>query len=229
MLVKHMILKISIFLMLCFSFVSFAQQNPPPHNPPYPNVWWAAVPEKDAASWEILPQRAKYGEVILSKRTELGILSNFAATPFTFRGKRYASVEGFWQATKYPEILKDSKGAQIEDKRVSSRVTWPHTRSEVEGMTAFEAKRAGDLASENMTKLGIDWVSFAGKKMTYKQTGESEFYLLIVEAMKAKLEQNPPVKKILEATGSLVLRPDHVPGPAELKAWQYHDIWMSLR
>ena len=43
------------------------------------------------------------GEVILSKRNELGLLSNFAATPFTFKGKRYASLEGFWQMMKYPE------------------------------------------------------------------------------------------------------------------------------
>ena len=49
----------------------------------YPVHWWAAVPESQRASWEILPQAAKPGEVILSKRNELGILSNFSATPFT--------------------------------------------------------------------------------------------------------------------------------------------------
>jgi len=63
----------------------------------YPAHWWAPVAEDQKASWEVLPQAARPGEVILSKRNELGILSNFAATPFTFRGKRYASVEGFWQ------------------------------------------------------------------------------------------------------------------------------------
>src|SRR5579862_950206 len=66
----------------------------------YPPYWWAPVPENQKASWEILPQAAGPGEVILSKRNELGILSNFAATPFTFRGRRYASVEGFWQMMK---------------------------------------------------------------------------------------------------------------------------------
>ena len=59
---------------------------------------------KDGApSWEILPQEARPGEVILSKRHELGLLSNFAPTPFTFHGKRYASLEGFWQMMLYPE------------------------------------------------------------------------------------------------------------------------------
>jgi hypothetical protein len=40
----------------------------------YPAAWWAPVPRESAASWEILPQDAGPGEVILSKRTELGIL-----------------------------------------------------------------------------------------------------------------------------------------------------------
>src|SRR5436190_1259098 len=63
----------------------------------YPAKWWEPAPNKGAPSWEILPQEAKPGEVILSKRNELGLLSNFAATPFEFHGKRYASLEGFWQ------------------------------------------------------------------------------------------------------------------------------------
>jgi len=69
----------------------------------YPAHWWAAVPKDGAPSWEILPQEAGPGEVILSKRHELGLLSNFAATPFIFRGKHYASLEGFWQMMLYPE------------------------------------------------------------------------------------------------------------------------------
>ncbi len=225
--VKDMILKAIIVLASLFSFVTNAQQNPPPHNPPYPLEWWAPVDEKTAESWEVLPQRAKYGEVILSKRTELGILSNFAATSFVFKGKKYSSVEGFWQATKYPE---DQNDARLQDRRVKSgEIKWLYTRAEVEQMTAFDAKRAGDAASENMKVLGINWVSFDGKKMIYKEMGNSDFYNLILLVMKAKLDQNPRVQKILSSTGDLILRPDHAPGPIELKAWQYHDIWMSLR
>ena len=69
----------------------------------YPAHWWAPVPQEGAPDWEILPQAAGPGEVIVSKRHELGLLSNFAATPFTFRGRRYASLEGFWQMMLYPE------------------------------------------------------------------------------------------------------------------------------
>lgn len=48
----------------------------------YPPVWFAPINDPNKPDWEILPQETKAGEVILSKRNELGILSNFAATPF---------------------------------------------------------------------------------------------------------------------------------------------------
>src|SRR5947207_2341344 len=75
----------------------------------YPAHWWAAVDTNGAPGWEIFPQAAAPGEVILSKRHELGLLSNFAPTPFTFRGKSYASLEGFWQMMKYPEDEHDPR------------------------------------------------------------------------------------------------------------------------
>src|SRR3954467_4666284 len=132
--------------------------GPVPH---YPLHWWELVSKEGAPDWEIMPQEAGPGEVILSKRNELGILSNFAATPFEFHGKRYASLEGFWQMMKYPEGPYDprSKFPGIE---------WNLSREEVAQMTAFEAKRAGDVASRNMDKMGTDWVTFEGKQMPYK-------------------------------------------------------------
>ena len=60
----------------------------PARDPKYPAQWWAAAPKEGAPGWEILPQEAGAGEVILSKRHELGLLSNFAATPFVFHGQR---------------------------------------------------------------------------------------------------------------------------------------------
>src|SRR3979490_2201968 len=101
----------------------------------YPASWWSPALKKSAREWEILPQEAGPGEVILSKRNELGLLSNFAATPFKFRGKQYASLEGFWQMMKYPEGPDDPRatfaGAQ-----------WAFTRQQVAQMTGFEAKEA---------------------------------------------------------------------------------------
>jgi D-alanyl-D-alanine carboxypeptidase len=189
--------------------------------PNYPAHWWAPVPEEQRASWEILPQAAKPGEVILSKRNDLGILSNFAATPFTFRGVRYASVEGFWQMMLYPEGPRDA--------RAVSGIAWPHTRPEVAQMTAFEAKDAGTVAEENMRKLGIDWVTFEGKRIPYRSPAKGEHHRLVVAAMRAKLEQNPKVRELLLATGTLILRPDHIAEPDAPPEWRYNEIWMEIR
>jgi predicted NAD-dependent protein-ADP-ribosyltransferase YbiA (DUF1768 family) len=188
----------------------------------YPAHWWAPVPESEKASWEILPQAAKPGEVILSKRNELGILSNFAATPFTYRGQRYASVEGFWQMMLYPEGPGDPRSE-------AKGIVWPHTREQVAQMTAFDAKDAGTFAEDNMRKMGIDWVTFEGKRMPYRSTEKGEHYRLIVDAMRAKLAQNPKVREILLATGNLVLRPDHVGEKDEAPEWRYDQVWMEIR
>lgn len=188
----------------------------------YPAHWWTPVPEEQKASWEILPQAAKPGEVILSKRNELGILSNFAATPFHFRGRRYASVEGFWQMMLYPEGPGDIRAK-------APGITWPHTRAEVAQMTAFAAKDAGTIAEANMRKMGIDWVTFEGRRMPYRSQAKGEHYRLIVAAMRAKLEQNPEVRKVLLETGGLVLRPDHVEEADPPPEWLYFRIWMEIR
>jgi predicted NAD-dependent protein-ADP-ribosyltransferase YbiA (DUF1768 family) len=191
-------------------------------DPRYPAEWWAPVAKEGAPDWEILPQDAGPGEVILSKRNELGLLSNFAATPFTFHGKKYPSLEGFWQAMKYPEGPDDPRAK-------AAGVEWKHTREEVEQMTGFDAKKAGDLGSENMKKMAIDWVTFEGRQMTYKPEKPGEHYKLIVAATKDKVRQNPNVRKVLLATGDLILRPDHKQEPDAPAAWKYFDILTEIR
>lgn len=188
----------------------------------YPKQWFAPIPEDQKASWEILPQAAKPGEVILSKRNELGILSNFAATPFVFHGKQYESVEGFWQMMLYPEGPDDPRAK-------ASGIVWPHTREEVAHMTAFAAKDAGTAAEANMAKLQIGWVTFEGKRIEYRSKTPAQHYALIVAAMRAKLEQNPKVREILLATGDLVLRADHIQETDAPPEWFYNRIWMQLR
>jgi len=87
----------------------------------YPGHWWAPISKEGAPAWEILPQEAGAGEVILSKRNELGLLSNFASTPFKFHGRSYASLEGFWQMMKFPESEDDPRAK-------SPDLKWPWTR-----------------------------------------------------------------------------------------------------
>lgn len=188
----------------------------------YPAAWFAPVNDPNKPDWEILPQEAKAGEVILSKRNELGILSNFAATPFELRGKKYASVEGFWQMMLYPEGPKDPRAMR-------PGIEWKYTREQVAQMTAFDAKSAGTLAEENMEKMGISWVSFEGDRFPYRADEPGEHYRLIVEAMRAKLDQNPEVKRVLLATGDLILKPDHHGDENPPPEWKYYDIWMQLR
>lgn len=188
----------------------------------YPRHWWSKVSDPDKPDWEILPHEARPGEVIVSKRHELGLLSNFAATPFTYCGKDYVSLEGFWQAMKYPEWAGDP--------RFSDRgVKWEFTRAQVEQMAGFEAKRAGDLASANMRRLGIDWVTFDRKRFPYRPDKPGEHYRLIVAATKAKVCQNSSVASVLRSTGDLILRPDHRQEPGAPLAWRYCEILMQIR
>jgi ankyrin repeat protein len=188
----------------------------------YPAHWWAPVSADGVPDWEILPQAAGPGEVILSKRNELGLLSNFAATPFTFHGKRYASLEGFWQSMLYPEGEDDPRAKH-------PGLKWEFTRDEVAQMVAFEAKHAGDLAKANMKKMGIDWVTFEGRRMEYRPKEPGEHYQLIVDATKEKVRQNPEVQKVLLATGNLRLKPDHHQGDDPPAAWRYYEILTDIR
>ena len=216
---------VSLFLFLAavlLFFYSTAKPQNIPRDPRYPAHWWTPVNDPNKPAWEILPQAAGPGEVILSKRHELGLLSNFAPTPFVFRGQRYASLEGFWQMMKYPEGPNDPRAK-------SPGIEWKHTREQVGQMVSFEAKRAGDLGEANMKKMGISWVSFAGKHFEYKPAQLGEHYKLIVAAMWEKVKQNPEVKKVLLSTGDLILKPDHHQEPKAPAAWRYFEIWMQIR
>ena len=188
----------------------------------YPAHWWAPIPAEGAPEWEILPPAAGPGEVIVSKRHELGLLSNFAATPFVFHGQRYASVEGFWQMMLYPEGPDDPRAR-------GSGTAWAWTRAQVAQMVAFDAKHAGELAEAQMARLGMSWVSFEGERFPYRPSRPGRHFDLILGAMREKLRQNPEVRQVLLATGSLILRPDHSEEPNAPAAWRYCEIWMRIR
>jgi predicted NAD-dependent protein-ADP-ribosyltransferase YbiA (DUF1768 family) len=210
------------FAIIVIVTISICAQSNIPRDPRYPAYWWTAVSEVGKPDWEILPQAAGLGEVILSKRNELGLLSNFAATPFTYRGKRYASLEGFWQMMLYPEGPNDPRAR-------FPTIDWKHARAEVAQMTAFEAKAAGTLAEENMKRMGITWATFEGKRFTYRSSTPALHYKLIVDATWEKLRQNPEVKRVLMSTGELILKPDHHEEENAPPEWRYYEIWMQIR
>src|SRR5437868_13213995 len=110
-------------ILITFAATSNAFSQRRPKNPPFPAIWFAPVNDPNKPDWEILPQEARPGEVILSKRNELGLLSNFAATPFAFHDRKYASLEGFWQMMLYPEVR--------DDPRARFRgIEWKYTREQ---------------------------------------------------------------------------------------------------
>ncbi len=187
----------------------------------YPESWWQPVPKDELQWWEISPHEAKQCQVVLSKRNELGLLSNFVYTPFTYRGKTYPTVESLWQSMKYPENKRDIR---------YSKAKWPHTRTQVEKMeSGFKAKEAGDFGTEVMNKMNINWVTFEGKQIPYRVNEKGDHYKIIKEAMLAKLHQNPKVKEVLLSTGDLNLLADHMTNPDDPPAWRYYRIWMEIR
>ncbi|MBY0515905.1 MAG: NADAR family protein [Bacteriovoracaceae bacterium] len=208
-------MKILLFLSLFITTPLLAQS--------YPQEWWVSIPRDQAASWEILPQDAAAGEVILSKRTELGIFSNFGATPFELDGLHYASVEGLWQALKYPDpsIPNDPR----------AKLVWPHTRAEVMAMVAFDAKRAGNEANLIYKANNLKEVSYGQDFFDYNDfaAGSEKHLKIITRALRAKLDQTPGLWDLLLKTGCLILKPDHTESGNSPASYRYFDIYMKLR
>ncbi|MFZ4713211.1 MAG: NADAR family protein [Bacteriovoracaceae bacterium] len=208
--------KLLIAICLICSSLSFAD---------YPSDWWKPFPKDQAESWEILPQEAKAGEVILSKRTELGIFSNLSPSPIEFENEKYASVESFWQMMKFPDL------SDATDTRQNYASEYGFTRDQVKTMVMFDAKHAGDIGNKVMRDHKFSWISYQGKKFEYKDLKEgSDFhYKLIYQVILAKIEQNPEIKKLLLETGDLKLLPDHFQAANSPKAYFYNDILMDIR
>ncbi len=209
-------------LLGCFS-MSHIEKQTEKNLDRFPDAWWKPIPPEELKSWEIPPQAARRDlqQVILSKRTELGVFSNLAETPFELDGTSYKSVEAFWQSLKYPE--------DAADPRLNSSVRWQYTRSQVQNLSGFEAKAAGDLANENMKILGISWQSYQGKKFEPKTTDVDFHSRLIEKAITEKIMQNPPLQKLLKQTEQLVLLPDHKQSGTITPAYKYYDILMKIR
>lgn len=190
----------------------------------YPTTWWPYVDEQTAPGWEVLPQSAKPGEVILSKRTELGAFSNLAYTPFNLDGINYASIEGLWQGMKYPDKNLD------HDVRFDSP-KWKYSREEVNQLSSWESKSAGNLANQIYVENHFQTVNYLNHQFIYTDGKEgSQFHLeLITRAIKAKVVQNPELLKLLIQTKGLKLRPDHLMSELALPSFKYHEILMKIR
>jgi hypothetical protein len=133
--------------------------NTPDWQKGFPAIWWQEVPRDQAKSWEILPQDAGFMEVILSKRNELGLISNFADTSFVYHGVCYPTVEAFWQMMKYPETENDPRWSWTKN--------WKYTRAQVTQLNGYAAKSAGNYANFWMDKNNANWITFEGKVIPF--------------------------------------------------------------
>jgi predicted NAD-dependent protein-ADP-ribosyltransferase YbiA (DUF1768 family) len=139
------------------------------------------------------------------------LLSSFAHTPFSLwcgaREIRFESVEGFWQGLKFPE-------GSAERERIFA-------------LWGLSAKRAGANASPSES------VGFCGEPV---EVGSPRHHQLAEKAMRAKLEQNPDVRRALLATSGLRLMHElvdetgsPVPDSLTLPASVFCAIWTRLR
>ena len=123
---------------------------------------------------------------------------------------------------KYPEGPNDERAK-------FPGLEWRYTREQVGELTSFDAKAAGTLADQNMKKVGITGVTFAGQRIEYRPAVPGQHYRLIVAATREKVRQNSEVRKVLLATGDLILKPDHHQEPNAPAAWRYYEILTQIR
>ena len=222
------------FQKICFGFLAallvscVSMSNQSEDYSDYNDEWWKPVPASELPAWETPPQAADRtkNEVVLSKRTELGVFSNLALSPFEMDGIKYQSIEGLWQGMKFPDNENDER---FIDSTTGARVAWPVTREQVYAMSDFESKKAGDQANEIMKKLGIKWVTYFGQKIEYKGKDQAAHYAIIYDASVAKIEQNPLIKQLLLKTKGLSFILDHKQDSNSPAAYRTDLIYMKIR
>jgi len=129
----------------------------------------------------------------------LDLISNFAHTPFVLNGRRYSSVESFWQGLKYPD-----------EKR----------RKEIAPLYGKEAMHAGADA------LDTDTFEYGGQNV---RVGTYDHWRLMSMACRAKFSQHEEARSALLGTGDRPLthitRKDSRTIPGVIMA----EIWMRIR
>jgi len=130
---------------------------------------------------------------------DIQLISNLAETPFELDGRRYASVEAFWQGLKLPD---------------------ESARAEIAKLSGQLARQAGFETTE------AD--SFVYDDHTFR-TGTYDHWQLMKRACYSKFTQHDPAKQALLRTGQRPLthrmRKDSRTIPGVIMA----DIWMQVR
>jgi predicted NAD-dependent protein-ADP-ribosyltransferase YbiA (DUF1768 family) len=127
------------------------------------------------------------------------LISNFAATPFQLDGRRYPSVEGFWQSLRFPDEA---------------------DRARVAALSGTAAKRAG-RSSHWGTTFDYDGTRIA--------VGHADHWNLMERACEAKFAQNPRASRALLATGVRPLRHRAGIDSRSIPGVVMAGIWMRVR
>lgn len=135
----------------------------------------------------------------LSADPRIAILGNFAPTPFTLDGRKYESIESFWQGLKFEA---DSERARI---------------------AALDGRRAKTEGSAVPQPASFE---YEGETIT---AGTWRHWALMERANRAKFTQNGYAAEALLATGNRplvhIVRPDSKTIPGVIMA----QIWMRIR
>jgi predicted NAD-dependent protein-ADP-ribosyltransferase YbiA (DUF1768 family) len=135
----------------------------------------------------------------MSADPSVRLISNFAEAPFELDGKRYRSVESFWQSLKFTNRLE---------------------RQQVAEMEGGAARRAGEKQKYGAT------VRYDARDVP---VGTWDHWQLMERACRAKFAQDEPARAALLATGTRPLthkvRRDSRTIPGVIMA----DIWMRIR
>jgi predicted NAD-dependent protein-ADP-ribosyltransferase YbiA (DUF1768 family) len=111
--------------------------------------------------------------------SEVRCLSNFAKTPFELDGRKYHTVEAFWQMLKIEDEICRDKIRLLE--------------------SGMDAKQAG------MMMRGISSQLFTYEGQLY-QVGSEAHHQLLERAIRAKVGQNPEVQRALIDSGDKPLK-----------------------
>lgn len=129
----------------------------------------------------------------------LRLISNLAATPFMLDGRRYASVEGFWQGLKFAD---------------------PEARERVAALSEMAAKAVGPKSEpgDRFAYEGREWV-----------VGTVDHWALMERANRAKFEQSETARAALLSTGDKPLEHKVIPDSRTIPGIIMADIWMRIR
>jgi predicted NAD-dependent protein-ADP-ribosyltransferase YbiA (DUF1768 family) len=129
----------------------------------------------------------------------IALISNFAATPFELDGRRYASVEGFWQSLRF---------ADASD------------RARIAALAGVDAKHAG---------AAVPWgtsLEYEGETIA---VGRREHWDLMERACEAKFNQHAAAQRALLATGLRPLQHKTRQDSRSIPGVVMADIWMRVR